>query len=741
MNPLGLPPSELGPRTFALVAGVEKYEISRHWNLRGPARDALRFARWLTGPGGVPPGHVRLLLSPLDDPDSLDWSASAGLEALRGTHRPATEANTKTVLFSELPACDGDLLVIFWAGHGYTEPLRGDLMLPSADARPGQILHLNLDSALRWWRTSLVRREIFRHQAALVDACRVDAPREARWNFGANDYGGGATVPGRRQFRLYASREGEAAKNDAERGAGRFTEELLAELGERPVREAVSGLADTARSIHRTFLDLRERGEGWQLPQFVVDRNWDASSFLDDDVPGLAPPAAGRLDQSAWDGLGELFADRDLPRCAHEAYLWAFKAAGCAAPARGGLPGDSLLEVVQDLDERHGGPGGMPLAVPFVRFLGEQGAAGDERWAVRARDWVRATRERLGLPALPPPPPPPRRTALHVRLETPPGGEDGFLARMWLRREATEHIWESEGEPVRLDAVRNAVVRQLALAAKALGAEAEAGRPSGAVERIEFHVPYELLDLDFDQWPVPRGPGGRSRPLGALYQVVVRCPQEREDSGAEWRGKWRWLWAQGGRHPEAVRVVADADAGDGLGMELGAGPAPACVLAHTRAGARTSAVVEAVLEGGVPVALWRRGPAPAGTDRAGADRAGADRAGAAQAASGGFAYAGAGRAVASGGGGGGGSAGGAGPGASAGDLLDLLVPAGEDGRPPDPGALDVLALPARVRAVRRAAAVAGAGAPGGDGRQPPGGDRLVLLWDDPDDTLTLRSLA
>ncbi|MCP3759231.1 caspase family protein [Streptomyces sp. TBY4] len=689
MNPLDSLPPELGPRTFALVAGVERYDVSHHWNLRGPAADALRFARWLTGPGEVPPGHVRLLLSPLDDPDSLDWSGSAGMEALRGTHRRATEANVKSVLLDELPACDGDLLLIFWAGHGFVEPHRGELLLPCADAVPSQIRHLNLDAALRWWRTSLVKRELFRYQAALVDACRVDAPRDTRWNFGTNHYGGGATVPGRRQFRLYASREGEAAKNDAERGAGRFTEQLLADIGGRTVREAVSGLADTARSIHHAFQDLRDRGEGWQLPQFVVDRDWNASSFLDDDVPGMAPPRAGRLDQSAWDGLGELFEDRDLPRCAYEAYLWAFRAAGCAAPVQGGLPGDTLLEVAQDLDERHGGPGGMPLAVPFVRFLGEQGASGDARWAARVRDWVRATRERLGLPALPPPPPPPRRAALHVRLETPPGGEDGFLARMWLRREATEHIWESEGQPVGLDAVRDALVRELGAIVRTLGAEAAAGRPSGAVERIEFHVPYELLDLDFDQWPVPRGPGGRTRPLGVLHQVVVRCPQEREDTGAEWRGKWRWLWAQGGRHPEAVRVVADADAEDGLGMELGAGPAPACVLAHTRTGARTSAVVEAVLEGGVPVALWHR-PAPGG---------------------------------------------------AAGSLLDLLAPPGEDGRPPDPGALDVLALPARVRAVRREAAVAGAGAPGGERRQPLGGDRLVLLWDDPDDTLTLRSLA
>lgn len=733
MIPQGFLPPTLGPgRTFALVAGVESYAVSHHWNLHGPARDALRFARWLTGPGQVPPDHVRLLLSPLEDPDALDWAGSPGLEALRGTYRPATEENAKSALLDELPECDGDLLWIFWAGHGYTDPRGGELMLPCADARPGRIRHLNLDSALRWWRTDLVKHRRFPLQAALVDACRVDAPRDARWNFGSSDYGGGATVPGRRQFRLYASREGEAAQNDAERGAGRFTEALLGELGGRSVREGVEGLADTARSIHRAFGELRERGEGWQLPQFVVDRDWDACSFLDEDQPGVTLPRAARLDQAAWDGLGRLFEGRDLPRCAYEAYVWAFRAAGCAAPLQGGLPGDTLLEVASDLDERHGGPDGMPLAVPFVRFLGERAGAGDERWAALLRDWVSTTLERLALPVLLPPPPPARRTALHVRLEPSPGGEDGFLARMWLRRdepgrvrepaggpgrrEAYEHIWESEGEPVPLDAVREELLRRLGSAGRAPAGHAEAGRPPQEVERIEFHVPYELLDSDFDQWPVPRGPRGRPRPLGLLYQVVVRCPQEREDTGAEWRGKWRWLWSRGGRHADAVRVVSDGEAGDGLGMELGAGPAPACVLAHTRAGARTGAVVEAVLEGGVPVAVWRR-PAPASLAPASLALgfpASPSPAGVPPAVP---------RDL-----------------LNLPDLLDLLAPAGADGRP-DPGALDVLALPARVREVRRAAAVAAAGAPGGHRQQAAGADRLVLLWDDPDDTLNLRSLA
>ncbi|APU42839.1 MULTISPECIES: VMAP-C domain-containing protein [unclassified Streptomyces] len=689
MTPTDFLPPALGPqRTFALVAGVERYDISHRWNLRGPARDALRFAHWLTGPAQVPPGNLRLLLSPLDEPEALPWPDSPAMAALRTAYRPATEENVKAALLDELPQCDGDLLWIFWAGHGYLGP-RHELMLPCADARPSQIRHLNLDSALRWWRTDLVKHRSFPLQAALVDACRVDAPRDTRWNFGSTDYGGGSSVPGRRQFRLYASREGEAAQNDAERGAGRFTEALLAELGGASVRESVSGLPVAARSIHRTFRELRERGEGWQLPQFLVDRDWDACSFLDDDLAAAAPPPAARLDQQAWDGLGTLFDGRELPRCAHEAYAWAFRTAGCTTPVGGGLPGDNLLDVVQDLDERQGGRAGMPLAVPFVRFLADRAAtAGDTAWAGRLKDWVDTTRERLALPVLPPPPPPARTTVVHVGLEPPPDGGPGFRARMWLRGERTEHIWESRGAPVRLDTVREELLRQLALVGAADGGGAGPQAPDG-VDRIEFHVPYELLDTDFDQWPVPRGPAGRHRALGLLHQVVVRCPQERADTRAEWRTSWRWLCGRGGRHAEAVRVIEDAEVTDMLGMELAERPAPACVLAHTES-APHAGLLEAVLEGGVPVAVWRRG----GT-------------------------------------------------ATAPPLLDLLAPAGPDGRP-DPGALDVLALPARVREVRRAAAGAAAGAaraaPGG-GRLPAGEDQLVLLWDDPDDIPDSRSLA
>ncbi|NUK34081.1 caspase family protein [Streptomyces lunaelactis] len=598
-------PDTLRPeRTYAFVAGVETYGISTSWNLRGAARDALRFAGWLTGPAGVPHDNIRLLLSPLD-PEALDWSGTPGLRELSTAYRPATEANVKEALLDDLPQRDGDFLWIFWAGHGYVTPARRDLVLPCADATPGLIRHLNLDSMLRWWRTDLVRKPRFALQAALVDACRIDAPRDTRWNFGSNDYEGGIGQPWRRQFRLYAAREGEAAKNDRERGAGQFTEALVTELKDRSLPDGVRDLAEIGRAVHARFQQMHERGEGWQLPQFEVERDWNGCSFLD--VPGdkqWHTPQAGRLDQKAWDGLGEVFGDRPLPRCTYDAYAWAFKAAGCAAPVQGGLPAGTLIEVAHDLDDRQGGRPDTPLIVPFVRFLAERCGTTDEEWVARLRAWEERTRDRLGVPALPPPPPPPSSTVLHLRLE-PAADGDRHLVRMWLCRDTTDAIWESEDRPLTLDEVRDELVRQLSRVAVALGAPSADG-DYPAVQRVEFHVPFDLLGTPFDQWQVPRGRGGRRlRPLGVLHEVVVRCPEERDGARTAWHRSWAWLRTQGGRHPAAVRVVDDTEVTDALAVDLGARPEPACMVAHTT-GARTEDVLDALLEGGVPVAVWRR---------------------------------------------------------------------------------------------------------------------------------------
>ena len=64
-------------RTFAVVVGVDRYELGPRLNLLGPARSARRFAEILLA-RGVPASHIFLFLSTRDDA-----TAAAGQEAVQ----------------------------------------------------------------------------------------------------------------------------------------------------------------------------------------------------------------------------------------------------------------------------------------------------------------------------------------------------------------------------------------------------------------------------------------------------------------------------------------------------------------------------------------------------------------------------------------------------------------------------------------------------------------------------------
>ncbi len=130
-------------------------------------------------------------------------------------------------------------------------------------------------------------------------------------------------------------------------------------------------------------------------------------------------------------------------------------------------------------------------------------------------------------------------------------------------------------------------------------------------QRIEFHVPYELLEEPFETWQVPTGRGDRTTPLGCRYEVVLRCPEERLGLAEDpWRTKWEWYETHGGRHPDAVHEVGDADVAEGLADELQLDASPVCVLADVT-GPLVMDALGAVLDGGIPIAVWpRSSPAP-----------------------------------------------------------------------------------------------------------------------------------
>ncbi|MFE4176409.1 hypothetical protein ACFRR7_30885 [Streptomyces sp. NPDC056909] len=575
-------------RVFALVVGIESYDVSHRWNLAGAARDAERFAGWLTGPAGVPAGNVRLLLSP------LERTAGDGTPTVR---QLPTRENIERILFKELPALDGDLLWLYWAGHGYLDESH-QMLLPYSDATKDFTSHLNLEEALRWWKSSRLPAGRFRRQIAIGDACRVDTRRAAKLAFGASAYGLGATVPERRQFTLYASHAGEVAQNLTDRGAGQFTDTLLRRLDGRTLDETVRGLVGIARSVQADFQLLRNRGLAWQEPQFVIERDWSGSAVLGDGWtdpgPGGGSGAPG-LDQTAWKELGALLRGREVPPFACDAYLWAFEVTGCAPPARRSLPADGLAEIAHDLDNRQGRQRDMPLTLPFVRHLAARST--DPAWARLADAWVDTTRERLGAAPVPAPPEPaPEGTALHVRLTPEEAEADGVhWVRMWLyRNSAFETVWESR-RPMSMAAVRTRLGEQL------LAGSAD------RLTRIEFHVPYELLGEEFECWGLPIGRPGKTIELGSHYEVVVRCPDERTGiAHTQWRRKWDWFKTHGGEHQKAVHEVRDGDVSPALGVSLQAAEPPVCVLAEVSERLLMDAL-DAVLDAGVPIAVWRRG--------------------------------------------------------------------------------------------------------------------------------------
>ncbi|MFD7679192.1 hypothetical protein [Streptomyces sp. NPDC060187] len=570
-------------RVFALVVGIESYRVSQRWSLPGPAKDADRVADWLTGTAGVPQTNVHVLMSPLDQDRA-------------GAHQPATYEHVSRLLFDELPKCDGDLLWIYWAGHGYVDP-KDQLLLPCSNATAQHTRHLNLSAALRWWRSTNVPAGRFRRVVAVSDACRIEARRGSTLKFGTDEPEAGDIDADRRHFVLLAARPGQAAKNDPERQTGQFTNTLLNHLADLSVEKSVENLVGIARAVQMDFQLMKASGEAWQEPEFVIERGWDGSSLFGDcwaektDEAGAGPMDAAELDQGAWTELGSLFPEGPLPAYTYDAYRWAFEVTGCAVPPGEVLPADHLLDIVRDLNGRQGTQHSLPLALPFVRYLATRAAEAGASWAANAETWVDSTRKRLR--AAPIPAPPDRaaeKPALHVRLWS----DDGirYWTRMWLYQKAFESLWES-GEPLELDAVRVALIEQLT------------ARRTHAPSRVEFHVPYELLEEPFEAWQIPWR-GNRTKRLGCTYEVVLRCPDERQGlAESPWHRKWAWLKAQGGQHPQAMREVCDGDVSDQLGSLLQESDPPVVVLAEV-GDSMIMDTLDAVLDGGVPIAVWRR---------------------------------------------------------------------------------------------------------------------------------------
>ncbi|MFJ8535278.1 SEFIR domain-containing protein [Streptomyces sp. NPDC093591] len=318
------------------------------------------------------------------------------------------------------------------------------------------------------------------------------------------------------------------------------------------------------------------------------------------------PDIPDGLDEAAWRQLADILRGVRPQSWAEQAYQWSFAAEGGpgrAAAAPHSTPAGDLYAWARDLGERRHTRGKVPKPVVFAHALAAGYGAGEsradrqlagalERWVDRFLD---SRAELPDAPAI-------KRdeATLTVRLSEHPQRRDRFYAQIWLRT--------TDGrKPRRLQPPENAgsLVVDMDGARDLFQKSMRTALLHVQLKRIEFAVFDDLLEEAFEQWPLQllKEP----RPIGKLYEVVVRCPAQRRhfDLPQLWSLRWNWLTRHSHPDEQATAWVADEDV-EYLDDHIGKwrkNERLACVAVSTPLSQRG---VGAALEAGMPIVVWQR---------------------------------------------------------------------------------------------------------------------------------------
>lgn len=208
-------------RTYALIVGIEKYDKGSSWDLKGAGTDALKFAEWLLK-RDVPPENILLYVSELSEPDQLKDNES--LQSLWQKKQRATRENIFQAITKVIPKKkdQGDLLYIFWGGHGITSRYK-DRRLFYDDGEQ----NLNLGSLLESLKSDIFGN--FNKQILIVDACA----NYYKKSLSKEEYPYGNPNKSCQQVTLLATREGYKTKNIDAENTGLFSKIVLSELNKQ----------------------------------------------------------------------------------------------------------------------------------------------------------------------------------------------------------------------------------------------------------------------------------------------------------------------------------------------------------------------------------------------------------------------------------------------------------------------------------------------------------------------------
>ncbi|MCD2441865.1 caspase family protein [Agromyces sp. SYSU K20354] len=239
-------------KVLVLAIGLEDYAYGETFSLPGVASDAVRFAQWAVN-CSVPPKQVWLARS---------WSgaetpAPDGVLTFAGTQHDLED------LFIKASRERGDLLVVYWSGHGVLNR-DGQRVLYAADAYADAPRVFVVDQVLRYLTSDAFPG--FDNQVVFIDACA---------NFAAemkipDDLASGPLNPNGRTFRglsqstLFAASQGEYATHDRLKREAAFSDSLF-----RWLEQNVSLPIDfpkVVQHIDDSFEELNAKGVTRQHP-------------------------------------------------------------------------------------------------------------------------------------------------------------------------------------------------------------------------------------------------------------------------------------------------------------------------------------------------------------------------------------------------------------------------------------------------------------------------------------------
>lgn len=205
-------------RVHAVVVGIEHYRHLGNKELAGAAADAMRFARWLRR-RGVPSQNITLLLTPM----STSWAdLNEQAEELDVEIKPVISRDQIIDrLAPSRTAAEGDVLYVYWGGHGLLD--RGDrrlLLCPDAsDTDPRCLDLMDLREYLTRPDVARCRKQIY-----LVDACATFVQDQTRPAVLALPRGHRTSV---QQFMLLAAAAGQAATQRTTGRTGAFSTAVM----------------------------------------------------------------------------------------------------------------------------------------------------------------------------------------------------------------------------------------------------------------------------------------------------------------------------------------------------------------------------------------------------------------------------------------------------------------------------------------------------------------------------------